>query len=727
MKKKLIIFRLFGFAALMALSTISIAQITTALPTHIRENLTLENGVYSVKGMVYAKKGTTVTLGPGVTLRFGPDAALRIDGSIISKGEPNKLVTIESEDFKKPGNGIVVKGVSTSDVVEISYSRFNHLKKPLSFEFRWSRASVDIKKNVFKNSHFDGAAIQVQEIDNLLTEERIQFGLNNNTFCNNTSSILLSNITSDLLSISFNGNVVTRNSYTGRKRNGIFTSPLFMTYNKYQKNETPSVSSNSIFDNFYSIYFNEEALIGRTNISVIGNADKLDLSNNYFGQPRRHEIEETFDFVSANYSAPYLYTDNILERPSKDVNGHFYDIKLNGAELMDDFIFEDNLDLINHIQFTFNRSVVEGSDFKVVYHYLASDSIYSVNIPYDLKWSDNNTKVKVSITEKFKKVTDQGFLEINGFYDSEGIDVPTLFLGRNGIRDPRLRTYIPQNNATTIISENDKEEVVSPTESIDFESILNATLVNLKQNYFDFGVFVGNSIYFGDVNRTAVTLNPRHMKPNGGIRFGYQVAEKFRVEVLNHYMIIAGSDRGNNLSENERGTHFERNLSFRTTIIDASLMMEYNLVPFKKITTFVPSVFTGAGVYYFKPMGQVEGSDTWYDLRSIGTEGQTLNGTQNQYKKIMFSVPYGVSIKRHLTQNTVVSLSYTYNKIFTDYLDDISVGTYPDSQALENANPDLGDIAVQLSNPGNQSGQRSYSSKNDGYGFWGLGFTFKIQ
>ena len=75
----------------------------------------------------------------------------------------------------------------------------------------------------------------------------------------------------------------------------------------------------------------------------------------------------------------------------------------------------------------------------------------------------------------------------------------------------------------------------------------------------------------------------------------------------------------------------------------------------------------------------------------------------------------------------MVSLSYTYNKIFTDYLDDISVGTYPDSQVLENANPDLGDIAVQLSNPGNQSGQRSYSSKNDGYGFWGLGFTFKIQ
>ena len=125
-------------------------------------------------------------------------------------------------------------------------------------------------------------------------------------------------------------------------------------------------------------------------------------------------------------------------------------------------------------------------------------------------------------------------------------------------------------------------------------------------------------------------------------------------------------------------------------------------------------------------MGQVNGKGEWYDLRSIGTEGQTLNGTQNQYEKVLIGIPFGVGVKRHLTEKVIISMSYIYNKIFTDYLDDVSIGKYPDSEALKAANPDLGDIAVQLSNPGNLSGQRSSSAKNDGYGYWGITFSFKL-
>jgi len=51
----------------------------------------------------------------------------------------------------------------------------------------------------------------------------------------------------------------------------------------------------------------------------------------------------------------------------------------------------------------------------------------------------------------------------------------------------------------------------------------------------------------------------------------------------------------------------------------------------------------------------------------------------------MFGIPFGASIKRHITQKTIVSLSYTYNKIFTDYLDDVSTDLYPDGDALAQA------------------------------------------
>ena len=154
-------------------------------------------------------------------------------------------------------------------------------------------------------------------------------------------------------------------------------------------------------------------------------------------------------------------------------------------------------------------------------------------------------------------------------------------------------------------------------------------------------------------------------------------------------------------------------------------------------STYVPSIHAGTSVYYFNPQAKIEGDNEWYNLREIGTGGQTLDAgkyvlardgeTRLAYKKIMYGIPFGASIKRHNTQKTIVSLSYTYNKIFTDYLDGVSTDLYPDGDSLAQANPQLaGQVAPTLSNPGNQTGKRSYSDTNDGYGYWGQIFTFKI-
>ena len=154
-------------------------------------------------------------------------------------------------------------------------------------------------------------------------------------------------------------------------------------------------------------------------------------------------------------------------------------------------------------------------------------------------------------------------------------------------------------------------------------------------------------------------------------------------------------------------------------------------------STYVPSIHAGTSVYYFNPQAKIEGDNEWYNLREIGTGGQTLDGgkyvlasdgeTRLAYNKIMYGIPFGASIKRHITQKTIVSLSYTYNKIFTDYLDDVGADLYPDGDSLAQANPQLaGQVAPTLSNPGNQVGKRSYSDTNDGYGYWGQIFTFKI-
>jgi hypothetical protein len=724
----------------------SYAQIK--LPNHIREDLTLTPGVYEVTGTHYIKKDVLLTINEGVTLIFEANATIRVDGGLDINGAPNRLINITSKDKNSPGNGFVINGVSTNQNININYARFDFIKKPVTFEFRWSRNKIKITNNVIKRSLYEAAAIEVKEIDNLLTQSKIHFEFKNNTFCNSTSSLFLSNITSDLLTIDFDNNVITRNEYIGRSRNGIFTSPLYLTYNNYQNNDVPNLDNNSIFDNFYSLFYDDTFNIGRTNVSVTGNADKLDLSGNYFGNPEKREIEESFDFISANYQAPFLFYEDVKSIPSKELNGHFYTVLINGEEFNENFIFSKYKGEIKNVEMRFNRPVEDGQNFGLLYTYLDEDTVKTIPVKASLKWSEGNQYLKLSISEKLKKYGTEGFIEIDGLYDSDGMDVPILTIGKKALMDADLRTFIPSttigpddllSNKATEANSDDTLAVSDPIDKTQIESShLNNSFLNLKGKYWDYGAFIGNSVYFGDVNRTALSVNPRNMRPNLGLRLGYQASEKFRFSLRSNYMLISGADQPKSDNNNNvRGTSFERNLSFRTTIVDAAVMLEYNITRFKLNSTIVPSVFVGASAYYFEPKAQVNNEGRWYKLRNIGTGGQTIDGSTNYhttrdgkkvaYKYVMYGIPVGASLKRHISQKTILTLSYTYNKIFTDYLDDISTDTYPDSEALKNANPDLGQIAVTLSNPGDQPRQRSYSADNDGYGYWGLTFTFIIH
>jgi hypothetical protein len=689
-----------------------------------------------VKGINYVQKDVTLSISDNVTLLFEKNATIRIDGALKIQGKPNSLINITSADKQNPGNGLVINGVSPSQDIIVDYVRFDYLKKPITFEFRWSRNSVAFTNNIIKHSLYEGAAVEIKEIDNLLTPKKIYFDFKGNTFSNSTSSILISNITSDLFTMRVNENVITRNEYTGRTRNGLFTSPLYMTYNRYQSNEIPILQENSVFDNFYSLFYADTFDIGRTNVSIIGNADQLNLSNNYFGDPSKREIEETFDFISANYQAPFLYTENTKTIPPSFLNGHFYEAYVNGEELDERALLTKYKQGIKNIELRFNRPVVDGQDFQVLYHFLRADTVVSVRIKTSIKFSEGNQFAKISFNEKLSKYSSVGYVELSGLYDSDGMDVPILTLGKKSLQDDQLRMYVPQfitpervtKKADVEVSPDDTLVVFKPTENtfVEFQS-LNDSFVHLRKKYWSAGFFAGNAIYFGDLNSTTVSIDPRRMRPNLGLRLKYQATEKFSLGFSNNNMIISGSDNDVRIGKNVRGTKFDRNLSFRTTIIDAAVIAEYNFTRFKLKSSIVPSIFAGGNVYYFKPEARVNGEGQWYNLREIGTEGQTLNGATQSYEKIMYGIPMGASLKKHLTQRTIVSLSYTYNKIFTDYLDDVSTGVYPEPESLKAVNANLSpDAVVSLSNPGDLKGPRSFSDDRDGYGYWGISFMFKL-
>lgn len=718
-------------------------------PAQVNANTTLEEGNYLLTGKSFVKKGITLILKDGVNIHFAKDAEIIVEGSIEIKGKRNNLVNFSSIDPDNPGKGIVVRSDDNSSI-NISYGRFKFLSKPLHIEKNWLRNEINIKNNVFKFSEIYGACIEINDIDNVLAEKAVTVNIENNTFSNNSGSLLITNISSENINTNLSGNVITRNEYIGRDRNGMFTSPVFFNYNYTTNPQKPIFYNNSVFDNYSNLFFEDTLSVDYTNICVVGSADRLNVSNNYFGNPKNKEIEKTFDFVSANFRAPTLYFNKIEDKPAASLNGHFYKVLINGEEELNELLAIEKLKSgISSIDLVFNRPVTNAEKYSVKYYYYYKDTLFSKQLRHKLNWVEGNRQVTIELNDHLLSKEKNGYLYIDGFFDENGMDVPALFIGKKQfLKNNELELVI--TNFIKKIARKDlvvKESRIANTQNTSVEkpseekikelvlyySKYDSTIDNtdtiikvlLTSHFWEAGVFAGNALYWGDLVTTTIGFSLSNARPAVGIRARYHFTDYLQVNLLANYMVIAGTDNKQTVLGKQRGTGYERGLSFRTYIFDIGSTIEMDLMKYRTVKSFVPSIFAGFNVYNFTPTAQVDGK--WYKLRPVGTEGQTLAGGPGPYKKWSFGIPVGFSIKRHFGQNNIVGLSYTYNKLFTDYLDDVSTGTYPDAEELKSRNPGLGQTAVELSNPNEQEGRRSASADYDGYGYWGLTWTHKFE
>lgn len=703
-------------------------------PKNVSSNLELSQGVYVVSGECLVEKDVNLIISGQTQLRFEPGATIKILGGLKIQGSANNLIVIQSVNPEKPGMGFVFSGFSNTSV-EINFARFNHLQKPIYFDFRWGREYVSIEKNIFKNAAYTRIPIEIRDMDTLLMTKNIQFKFVDNTLSNSKSGILISSFSGEKFQMIFEKNVITVNQFYGSERNSLFTTPIYLTHNL----ETPYLSStfkyNSIFDNYMGFKFADSSTIERVSLTIIGNANVFRAEENYFGDLKNDEIMESIDFYSIKYNTPYFDNKNQLEVPSKDLNGHFYQTLLNGKEIRPNFLFNDFSENVNNITLSFNRAVAEGLDFSVFYAYFDNSSIVFHPVKNKTQWSDGHTKLKIVINENIFKQFPKGFLAVDGLYDLDGMDVPRLEIGRAALDESMFNALMVDfkpitSSVLSVIKTNDSVALVNPNLNIsEILSQMADTLVERKDKFWDLGLFAGNALYFGDMNTTTFTIDPRNMRPNLGLRIGYQITEHWRANFFNNNLIIYGSDlpREGQSSRFTRTTGFERGFSVRTTIVDAALLLDFNFNKFKTKRTWIFSAHGGGQVYYFKPMSQIDGQGKWYDLRTIGTAGQTFDGRKYAYDRFMFGIPMGLALKRHLTQNLMLTISYTYAKLFTDYLDDLGVDPYSNPDDLRRANPTQPEVAVKLSNPNNQTGFRTYSDNNDAYGYWGVTFNWKLR
>jgi len=192
----------------------------------------------------------------------------------------------------------------------------------------------------------------------------------------------------------------------------------------------------------------------------------------------------------------------------------------------------------------------------------------------------------------------------------------------------------------------------------------------------------------------------------------------------------------------DEDTRFERNLDFRSVILEGTAMVEFYPTTFLEddpedvAGRLRPYGVLGLGFYHFNPQGSLEqgGNEVWYDLRPLHTEGEGWIPGKKEYSLTQLNIPMGGGIKYFFSEDVNVSFEIIYRKLFTDYLDDVS-STYIDPTLFsQHLDPTTAALAVKLSNkaangyntPGYEPGdKRGTPSNNDAY--FTMGFKLGIR
>lgn len=240
------------------------------------------------------------------------------------------------------------------------------------------------------------------------------------------------------------------------------------------------------------------------------------------------------------------------------------------------------------------------------------------------------------------------------------------------------------------------------------------------------GLFGGLSAYSGDL--TEKILPKKNLHAAIGITGNYELADQFMLRAGLTYTKLGAHDKYNSDT-----TFTNRNLSFKTSLIEFNAVMEYYLLNLYN-RKYSPYAFVGLAVYRFNPYTHTSAGEKVY-LRPLSTEGQGLPGYtgRKEYSLTQLAIPFGGGIKFAINDNLRIGAEIGIRKLFTDYIDDVST-FYADATDLENAR---GPIAVELSYRGDElpdgnplypgkERQRGSAENKDYYGFGGIHLTYRL-
>lgn len=238
--------------------------------------------------------------------------------------------------------------------------------------------------------------------------------------------------------------------------------------------------------------------------------------------------------------------------------------------------------------------------------------------------------------------------------------------------------------------------------------------------YSEVGIFGGGTNFIGDVGDYGFHL-PRDYAFGGFYRYSFNNHWAIRAQV--NYGRIRNAD-----SLSSFDARIDRNLSFESTILEGSIMLEFNFFDYEtgRRNSHTPYVMGGFGIFRFNPEAEYRGE--MYELRELGTEGQlTSENPAGFYADGSTFFIFGMGYRWSVADWVAIGVESTFRSTSTDYLDDVS-GAYADPDIIEEAR---GEIAAALSDRSLSESDKSdifrgNPQNNDWYIFTGVTLQFKF-
>jgi uncharacterized protein DUF6089 len=245
---------------------------------------------------------------------------------------------------------------------------------------------------------------------------------------------------------------------------------------------------------------------------------------------------------------------------------------------------------------------------------------------------------------------------------------------------------------------------------------LFATQLLLAQ-YYEAGGYIGASNYLGDLSEQR--LIPEESGLLTGIYGKYNFSRYLSVKASLTKGQIGGTDKNARQSANR-----QRNLNFRSDILELATTVELNLSPYniRDNKTGIPYIFAGFALTNFNPQAQMRG--TWYYLHPLQTEGKN-------YGRTTVALPFGLGMKFNLTYKVNFGFEVGARKTFSDYLDDVS-SYYPDIYSLRSYAPATAALSFRTPELTGEFGEnpvgsnRGDTGNKDWYFFAGINFSVNL-